>query len=379
MHFTVLSAIPLPQDITAAMSAVPVDEVMNFMARKFSLMCLAEQEPMPALDLSPVSIDRERWECLVEGMVSGLLAPYNENSTDIAHMEFDDRTDEGRKTYEQGGADCVRTPDGRVIPCVNYEFSRRYELHDGKVYRWRFGRLHHRKQTKKTRKYTPLPNYPFKKLYPTFETFMTEHWGCERQEGTDRYGWWFNPNAQWDWWQIGGRWPFRFLVKEDCPSAVTGEYSWAVKGQPERKAPEGYRWAAGARKADIAWDLMREFYRDDAIQRFRQFEAWFQAGQVSEEHANRVTIKDDGLVAYGDYLYRKGEDLEKRLYHAGISEQHPYPISTFACVDAEGWSDQGWSKADLSDDETQAWFNDVTGFISKQPDDALLVSVDCHT
>ena len=62
----------------------------------------------------------------------------------------------------------------------------------------------------------------------------------------------------------------------------------------------------------------------------------------------------------------------------GLSEQHQYHIGTCACVDADGWSDNGWLTSDSSEDETQAWYKAVSEFIAKQPDDTLLVSVDCH-
>ena len=92
--------------------------------------------------------------------------------------------------------------------------------------------------------------------------------------------------------------------------------------------------------------------------------------------ATRAGLTEDGIVSYGDYLYRKGETLEHRLNSLGLSEQH---IGTCACVDADGWSDNGWLTSDFSEDETQAWYKAVSEFIAKQPDNALLVSVDCHT
>lgn len=221
MHFTVLSALRLPQDIPAAETAIPVDEVVGFIERNMVLEHLYRKEPMITPKVDAAMIGNNRWECLVERMVDNLLAPYNENTEDTDNMEFTDRTNEGRRAYEQSGADCVKTPDGRIIFCYEAEFNRRYELHDGKVYRRRFGPLHHRKQTKKSKRYLALPNYPFRKLFPTVAAFMTECWGCVAGEEDGHYGYYFNPNGQWDWWQIGGRWPFRFLVKNDCTLALS--------------------------------------------------------------------------------------------------------------------------------------------------------------
>ena len=378
MHFTVLSAIPPPKDISAAASAVPVDDVTNFVARKLALKSMSEGKPLTSLEISPEMILSERWECLVESMAASLLEPYNETTTDPAYMEFDDRTGEGHTTYENSSVDCVKTPDGRIIPCHNYKFSQRYELHDGKVYRRRFGPLHHRKQTKKSKRYLALPDYPFRKLFPTAETFMTEYWGCVAGGEAGHYGYYFNPNGQWDWWQIGGRWPFRFLVKNDCDMAVAGELSCLFKEPPKCDAPEGYRWVAGARKCDVAWDVMRDFICVKCTEQFRQYEEWYKAGEIPKEMAYGAVLTEDGIVLYGDYLYRKGEDLEHHLISLGLSEQHQYPIHTCACVDADGWRDNGWLSSGSSEDETQAWYKAVSEFIAKQPDNALLVSVDCH-
>jgi len=55
---------------------------------------------------------------------------------------------------------------------------------------------------------------PFKNLFPTFEAFMAEwHGHEERNAETGRYGYYENPNAKWDWYQIGGRWSGFFKVK----------------------------------------------------------------------------------------------------------------------------------------------------------------------
>ena len=178
MHCTVLSALALPQDIPAAASSIPVGEVIGFIESKFLLAQLFRDKATSPLKPDTTMIDAMRWEYLAELMVAKLLAPYNENNEDITYMEFDDRTNEGRTAYEQSGVDCVKTPDGRIIPCHNYEFGRRYALYNGKVYRRRFGPLHHRKQTKKSKRYLALPDYPFRKLFPTAEVFMTEYWGC---------------------------------------------------------------------------------------------------------------------------------------------------------------------------------------------------------
>ena len=49
-----------------------------------------------------------------------------------------------------------------------------------------------------------ISNKEFLKDYPTFENYLEENY--EKDEETNLYGYWENPNAKWDWYEIGGRW-----------------------------------------------------------------------------------------------------------------------------------------------------------------------------
>ena len=124
---------------------------------------------------------------------------------------------------------------------------------------------------------------------------------------------------------------------------------------------------------------MREYVRSQYIEQFRRYEEWFNTGAIPQEYASGLRVAEDGIVSYGDYLYHKGENLEHYLANLGLTDQNPYPIRTCAYVDADGWRDNGWMTSDLTEGKRQAWHKEVSDFIAKQPDDALLVSVDCHT
>jgi hypothetical protein len=51
-------------------------------------------------------------------------------------------------------------------------------------------------------------------------------------EGGDVY--WHNPRAQWDWYQIGGRWSGDLPLRTDAPAAdiLTGKRSWTNEDEP---------------------------------------------------------------------------------------------------------------------------------------------------
>lgn len=52
---------------------------------------------------------------------------------------------------------------------------------------------------------------PVKTFWPDLWAYASDWHGYECHEG--RIGRWTNPNAKWDWWKIGGRWPNTLTLK----------------------------------------------------------------------------------------------------------------------------------------------------------------------
>ena len=209
---------------------------------------------------------------------------------------------------------------------------------------------------------------------------MEEYFGYSFHEQEGAYGYYSNPNAKWDWYQIGGRWPFRFLVKSEGVLAVSGELSHMFDKVPSDKGPEGYRWVAGARKRDIVWDVMKELFRTSALEQFQQFQEWFNSKTLPKENW-RYVITKEGIACWGDLVYRKGESVDDYLKRCGRSEEFQYPLSTFAYVSEDGWEgsgDAGWFGMSYNKKDEIDWNHAVENFIAALPDDAFLVSVDCH-
>ncbi|AOQ24615.1 hypothetical protein MTAT_19600 [Moorella thermoacetica] len=70
--------------------------------------------------------------------------------------------------------------------------------------------------------------------------FARDYYGYEEHEG--KFGYWQNPNAKWDWWQIGGRWKRKLLVNGTwVDSARIKDIDW-----------QGMKRAA-AREARVRW------------------------------------------------------------------------------------------------------------------------------
>ena len=188
----------------------------------------------------------------VDDEVSMSLEPYCEQTDNPAYLEFEDHTDELRDEYENGSVDCIKLPEGKIVSVENPRFWNRYIIgDDGKIYQKYFGPLQHPKRSKSAKKMSVLKNYPYKKLYKTFDDFAQNERYFTYDEQNKGYGYTYNPNAFYDWYSIGGRWPFLFLVKEECEEFSLGESSWAVNDIPQ--APKGYKWVCAARKKDIQW------------------------------------------------------------------------------------------------------------------------------
>ena len=378
MHYMLLVAAEIPPEKDTVIAKTDADSTFLNMEELVSEDVIGGK----ALDtFADLAKGKDNFEILAEALADIMLAPYCQNTENPEYISFWDETDVGLEKYETGYVDFVKMPDGRVLPQGDYEFSRLYEVFNGQVYRKRFGKLHHRKRTKKARRFQIMPSRSFKELYPTFDNFMKNWWGAEYEEDTGRYGYYFNPNSMWDWYQIGGRWPFRFLTKCETRMTVHSEPNILSRDVPKRLAPDGYQWVTGARKCDIAWDVMLEFYRKEQREQFRRYEQWLQERKIPQEYKEDYQISNDTIISWGDIVYHRGETEENYLRKVGLGPECHYPIYTAAILDTEGLRtiyDTDMEGYEKDEKVRQAWARRVSDFIAKQPEDTLLLSIDCH-
>ena len=127
-----------------------------------------------------------------------LLAPYQENNCGNVprqFLEFHDSEEAERENWETGTRTMVDmngrlySPYDEVFKKPNaskYGFcSSDYEVPDE----------------------LPRIEIPLKVLHPDYEAYLRECCGFEeRDPETGKYGYWENPNAKWDWYEVGGRW-----------------------------------------------------------------------------------------------------------------------------------------------------------------------------
>ena len=209
-------------------------------------------------------------------------------------------------------------------------------------------------------------------MYKTFEKYAEDYRGYEYNEEEKGYGFYCNPNAMWDRYQIGGRWPVTFLVKADCTEYSFGERSW---GNYSKKypAPEGYMWVSAARKKDICWDIMRSWYIAQDTERYTKLKEAFQCGKLPDEFHGE--FRENGFFCCGKCAYAAGETLDEYLARIGIPKSWKYPIGVSDIVDADEWL----SKNDISiGKESSNWHEQIDTYIDDLDGEDVLVSVDYH-
>ena len=308
--------------------------------------------------------------------VSELMYPYCESLEDPEYLEFEDRTEKLREEYESV-VDCIKLPQGTIVEQYGDPLWGRFVVRDGKVFQRDAGSLHHEKRTKKAKRMVALPNYPRKKLYKSFEKYAEERCGFSFDEKHQGYGYYYNPNAIWDWYSIGGRWPEMFLVKDDCTEYSIGERSWCNSDR-KSEAPEGYRWVCAARKKDIAWDAMRDWRNQKAAERFHKLEQMFLAGKTDPDFHGEIV--PDGVMHWGELVYRKGSTLEEYLEGYGIPGSWKYPVGSHDIVDEGQWLSKDDSVLDAESEKYVPvdWRSCIDGYIDDVDEDTVLVAVDYH-
>lgn len=67
-----------------------------------------------------------------------------------------------------------------------------------------------------------------KDKYPDYDTYLKDYHGVD---DPTLQGYWYNPNAKWDWYQLGGRWSGLIKLKNNT-DGVIGEPSLVAKNIP---------------------------------------------------------------------------------------------------------------------------------------------------
>lgn len=233
---------------------------------------------------------------------------------------------------------------------------------------------------KKAKKITFLPDYPLKKVFRSYEEYTEDYCGYIYDENEGAYGYYVNPNSFYDWYQIGGRWLYMFLVRSDCAFAIGSETSWFNESPEPPYAPDGYKWTAGARKKDIAWDIMKQLEIQGHTKWFRTLEDCFKS-RLAPENYPYARITEKGIQSWQSYMYKNGETLEQYLERHDLGAACKYPCSPYGFVHDDEYcsrGDMGWFGISTNDKDEKVWRDTVQHYLEELPEDMWLVSLDCH-
>lgn len=315
------------------------------------------------------------------------LRPYQENNMGDApgeFLKFNDSEDEYRKQYAEELVTAIREADGKLYSW----YDERYK--DG------FGGKNFPKDSAKV-------DVKVSEIYPTFEIYMAQYVGFkERDPKTNRYGYWENPNAKWDWWEIGGRWAGFFKLKPDTIGKVGKQYG---KGKLQPTISD----ADVCLKKNVDFTAMRDEASKEAAARYDKVVALF-GGEVPK------------LKPWKDYLEDKTSSVDERRdrYHAQTAIVRLNQLRTsdtlsdtdkeflgwgfsfddfqctreeyckraanaaavpFAVLHEGVWYERGsmgWWGAVSDEEDIADWSQKVADLYDTLPDDTQLTLVDCH-
>lgn len=283
------------------------------------------------------------------------LAPFNEQpETGDPHVElvFNDQTDELRKEYDEGSVEVIKHPDGSW-DLITYG------------------------TTDNNNKAIPVLA-KFSELYPTFEEFCKKWHGTEPNE-QGRYGYYSNPNAKWDWYQIGGRWTGYFKA---LPGVIGKLGEPGVFGN---KAKPG--WYDQLQRGSIDFEGMCAEAAAEASKRYDAYEIAVAGLEIPKRWSEFCTAYeniDDAREAYHKTPYITalrnanllpwyedpvefyGVGREKFIERARNSVFTPYAVL----------KDGEWLSEEDFDPET--WGKFVWELLRDLPEDTLITAVDCH-
>ena len=332
------------------------------------------------------------------------LLPYQEDAPQ-EYLVFVDKEEEYLQEYNTGTVKMVKDSTGKLV------YSHKI---NGKI--------------------APeeIKEIPFKKHFSTFEEYMSEwHDMTDRNKDTNKYGYYTNPNARWDWFEIGGRWDGFFKIKatnsvllEDSKletleltqkeflyiselyylqdSRLTSELDKYPKRKQileavKKAAPpeyEGGHTQAQCVKANIDFEWMEQLAIEQAKQQYTAAMEIF--GDSPPNKSWEECYNQDPTTAkekyWGQERCKKWQAAETSKFGWSttpdkylmdrpnfLEKAKNQTATTFAIVKDGQWIEKGnmgWFG--MVSNESETWTETFHRILREIPDETLLTIVDCH-
>ena len=311
------------------------------------------------------------------------LAPYQENNMGDCpreYMKFHSYSEEYKDEYENGTTERAKMPSGRLVYTWSSELNREISKEEYEKLK-----AENVKGLGMTRGFNEPERYyirdleyvgaeivtiPYKKLYKTFNEYLEEEQNAKFDEEMQDYGYWENPNAKWDWYQIGGRYAGRIRTNANNEDVGYGEKSLFYGSKnPYESENENIKCVDSARVKDIIVNDPNEYKR-----KLRFWELYVE-GQEPQNEEEKDMIK---------WVFYKKEYFINKY---GTKERYAELESTFttwAVITKDGqWHEagtMGWfACSSATIDEEVAFQENYKKFVfDNAEEDDYMTLVDCH-
>lgn len=302
------------------------------------------------------------------------LEPFAEQTDNPKYTVFNDTEDEDLEEYQNKTLRVKFLPNGERTN----EYDERFKVY-GKNFDSSFV-FPEGTETKEMK---------FCEYYTTFENYK-EHWcgGSERDSIKNRYGYWRNPNAKWDWYSLGGRWTGFFKPKQ----GTSGELgrSGAFDNQPKAG------WVDTIRLGDIDLDGMIAEARKDANLEYdkvehiiagRELPSWEKTvakydkdyQKAREEYNNHPMV-----LAFNEakiHVWSGLHETYKGSREEYVKSWEDNVLVPFAILKDGQWHERGemgWFGAVSDEKDCGEWQFEVRKMLSELDPNTIVSLMDCH-
>ena len=187
-----------------------------------------------------------------------------------------------------------------------------------------------------------------------------------------------NPNAQWDWYEIGGRWGGMLqpggvnqILRKDLD--LVAMLAEARKGKEEAWKEAVTHFSS---KQDGEFLVARKRYKE-LLEELRSQQ---EKGVALHEMIDRHPEASDLRSAVGSCEFRYGIDLDTESLEAHVATAIPF--STYAVITEDGkWYEKGkmgWWGMSSNEKDENVWLAEFNKMLNEIPEDRWLTVVDCH-
>lgn len=326
------------------------------------------------------------------------LAPYQENNMGTCpreFMEFTDQEDEFQEEYETGTQTMIRS------------WTKLYSLYDERFQNPAYNPF----SGEPGERYVYPPGsekveVAFKETYPTFEKFCRDYHGHKKRDpDKGRYGYWENPQARWDWYQVGGRWAGHWRIKPEFQS----EYADQVPNFSHGWDAESIKAVSGQCRVDTALKKHIDFAAMRAEAEKGAGETWDKVHEVIKDLPSIVPWPEVREIKFPSDIEAARKFYNAQPAIAAITQwnqKNDYPLGVFyemellmqprevyvkdagdcaavthAVLKNRQWAEQGnmgWWGCVRDEKDPQTWGAIFQKFIDSLADDDRLTVVDCH-